>query len=109
MYTDVELIDAINEIKNGKHTIQNCEKLAAIYTVLDHLYPMPPVNVDRGYSYDNAVNTEIIGLYGDSDFLKLINGKSSKEVWLIVDELIDALHVLNPRLLSNFLDKIQDV
>ena len=109
MYTDVELIDAINEIKSGKHTIQNCEKLAAIYTVLDHLYPLPQMKEDRGYSNDSAVNAEVIGLYGDSDFLKLINGKPSKEVWLIVDELIDALHVLNPRLLSNFLDKIQDV
>ncbi len=109
MFTRAELIDAINEIEDGKHSIQNCERLAAIYTVLDHLYEDVPINNDsfrEGYSMDNNVESEI-GLYGKSEFLNIIAGKSSKEVWLLIDELIEALNVLNPRLSSNFLDKLR--
>lgn len=103
MFTQAELMDAIDELEKGKHSIQNCEKLAAIYTVLDHLYE--PV-YDRGYSGDNKIEPEI-GLYGKSEFLRTISGKPSKETWLLVDELIEALSVLNPRLQSNFLDKLR--
>lgn len=107
MFTQAELIDAINEIEGGKHTIQNCEKLAAIYTVLDHLYD-EEIPLNRGYSQDNKVETEI-GLYGKSEFLSMISGKPSRDVWLLVDELVEALRVLNPRLLSNFLNKVNEL
>lgn len=107
MYTEVELLDAINELNDGKHTIQNCEKLAAIYTVLDHLYGEKPI-MDVKYSNDNKIESEI-GLYGNSDFLKLVSGKPSRDVWLLIDELIEAISVLNPRLTNNFLDKLEEL
>ena len=103
MFTKAELIDAIDQIEQGKHSIQNCERLAAIYTVLDHLYgerlTMPQ------YSNDNKIESEI-GLYGESMFLRSIAGKSSKDVWLLMNELVDALLVLNPKLINNFMDKL---
>ncbi len=102
MYTEAELLDALNEIENGRHTIQNCEKMAAIYTLLDHMYaPMA-----SGYSGD--VDAEI-GLYGNSQFLRAVHGKPAKEVWLLLDELVEALAVLNPKLLANFLGKIEEL
>ena len=107
MFTEAELIDAINQLEGGKHSIQNCERLAAIYTVLDHLYE-PRIN--RGYSGDNKVDAEtLIGDYGDSEFFKAIKGKPSEEVWYLIDELIEALSVLNPRLLSNFFEKLDEL
>ena len=111
MFTRAELIDAINEISDGKHSIQNCERLAAIYTVLDHLYEDIPIknnSFKEGYSMDNNVENEI-GSYGKSEFLNIIAGKPSKEVWLLVNELVEALNVLNPRLSSNFLDKLREL
>lgn len=102
MFTRAELMDAINEIESGKHSIQNCERLAAIYTVLDHKY-QPEIS---GYSGDNKID-DVIGLYGKSEFLDLVSGKPSKEVWLLIDELIEALYVLNPKLLFNFLNKLR--
>lgn len=109
MFTQAELIDAINELESGRHSIQNCERLAAIYTVLDHLYtPKPDINFDGGYSGNNMVEAEV-GLYGKSEFLKAIAGKPARDVWLLIDELIEALSILNPKLLSNFLDKLNDL
>jgi len=103
MFTEAELVDAINQINEGKHSIQNCERLAAIYTVLDHLYGIqrPMVEV----SHDNKIESEV-GLYGKSEFLELIAGKPAKEAWLLMDELVEALQVLNPRLMNNFFEKL---
>ena len=104
MFTQAELEDAVNELINSKHSIQNCEKLAAVYTVLDHLYGEKPL-IDMGYSNDNKIESEV-GLYGRSEFLEAIAGKSPKDAWLLMDELIEALTVLNPRLISNFFEKL---
>ena len=107
MFTQAELEDAVNELMHGKHSIQNCEKLAAVYTVLDHLYGEKPI-MDFGYSNDNKIESEV-GQYGNSEFLKAIAGKSSKDAWLLMDELIEALTVLNPRLISNFYEKLNNI
>jgi len=106
MFTEAELIDAIEQIENGKHSIQNCERLAAIYTVLDHLYgeQKPMIEV----SHDNKVESEV-GLYGKTDFLKTVAGKSAKDAWLLMDELVEALFVLNPRLANNFFEKLNNL
>lgn len=105
MFTKAELIDAIAELESGKHSIQNCEKLASIYIVLDHLYGMP-VNVDAGYSRENRIDDDRIKRYGNSRFLTAIEGRQAKDVWPVIDELIEALSVLEPRLLSSFYEKL---
>ena len=80
MFTKYELLDGVNEIMEGKHTIQNCERLAAIYTVLDHLYPenaeKTALNVqNEGYSYDNKVLELISSGVNDTNFVNIGNNK----------------------------------
>ncbi len=107
MFTKVELLDAIDQLEDGKHSIQNCEKLAAIYTVFDHLYGEPKdMKADVGYSYSNE---PMIGDYGDSKLFKAVYGKPTREVWKLINELVEALSVLNPRLLSNFYMKLDEL
>lgn len=110
MFTKAELIDAINELEEGKHSIQNCEKLAAIYTVLDHLYPEEPkqeYTLDRGYSGESEEKAEIISDYGNTEFLSAISGRNAESVWLLMDELMTTLMVVNPRLYDSVMRKIQ--
>lgn len=107
MYTKAELISAIEELTEGKHTIQNCERLASVYTVLDHLYGAPSLS---GASHDSKIETEtIIGSYGNSQFLETVSGLPSEKVWPLIDELVEAINVLNPRLASSFLSKLHDL
>ena len=109
MLSKVELLSAIEELLDGKHTVQNCEKLASVYTVLDHLYPEDPVF--RGYSQDAAPDpmpSPTVGYYGDSEFLSAISGKAPDIVWPIVDELMDAVSVLNPNLYRSVLRRINE-
>jgi hypothetical protein len=100
MYNEAELLDAINELSDGRHTIQNCEKLAAIYTVLDHLGTSPP-------RYSNSAGG--VEQYGNSAFLRAVTGKDERKVFALLDELMDALQVLNPNLYQNFMLKLGDI
>ena len=108
-FSQEELIDGINQLTNGKHSVQNCEKLAAIYTVLDHLYPQgsqsstQPPDV-AGYSGDSEVSE--IGYYGDSDFLRIIADKKPEKVWMLVDELMSTVKVLYPKLYDNVIERL---
>jgi hypothetical protein len=104
MFTRAELEDAINELTDGRHTIQNCEKLAAIYTVLDHLYPAED-DFPRGYSGE-APRAETIPRYGDTEFLVAISGRDPRELWSLMDELMTTLAVINPRLYDGVMRKI---
>ena len=103
MFSQAELVDGINELLEGKHSVQNCEKLAAIYTVLDHLYPVE--RIPQGYSGDEG-KAESIPRYGESEFLGAISGKNPREMWLLMDELMETLAVINPRLYDGVMRKI---
>lgn len=100
MFTEVELLDAINELLNARHSVQNCEKLASVYTVLDHLYP-----TER----ENQMQETIIGKYGNTDFLSEVAGKPARDVWLLVDDLIETLAIINPKLFDNFINKLNEI
>lgn len=108
MISKLELMSGIEELINGKHTIQNCEKLACLYIVLDHLYPQESEDVvmDKGYSFDMPNN--VIGDYGDSEFAKLISGRTMDEVIPLIDDLVTTIQVLNPRLYSSFIRNLTE-
>lgn len=102
MYTQAELQDAIDQLHEGKHSIVNCEKLAAIYTVMDHLTP-----TNRGYSFDSETKaSQTIGYYGDSKFLQAVQGRNEAETWRLIDELMDTLSIINPRLYDSVMRRL---
>ena len=46
-------------------------------------------------------------VYGDSEFLQLISTKDIQEVIGIMDELMDALQVANPRVYNGVMRKLR--
>ena len=103
MFTKDQLLDAIDELEMSPSTYQNAEKLATFYSLYDHLYvrkqPMNLVETTREVTIDR---------YGDSDFLQAIDGKKSEDVWMVMDELMQTLQVLNPRLYQAMIDKLRE-
>jgi hypothetical protein len=93
MVSAKELKETISELHNAPVTLQNCDKLATLYTLYDYMYaenkPM--------HSYD-VVAVDVIGAYGDSDFLKTVSGKPLENTMILLDDLMAALKVLSPRL-----------
>lgn len=83
-------------------------KLASFYTILDHMY-----NKESGpdYSFAEPPKEEDytrpkIDSYSDSEFSQLVQGMYLDDVFPIIDELMDTLKVMNPRLYNGVMKKI---
>lgn len=116
MITEQDLQEAIAECEGQRKPGANtCMMLAAFYTIKDHLYPENmrsetyqsayPVYMDMGNNTENTDNT--VKYSSNSDFGQAITGKNSDEMWGIIDELMDALIAINPRLYDSVMRKIK--
>lgn len=110
MITEQDLKEAIAEcqgVKNPK--ADTCIKLAAFYTIYDHLYPQKQEEISM-YSYQAPPAEDIektIDYYSDTEFGQAIDGKDATEIWEIMDDLMSALQLLNPSLYANAMRKIK--
>ena len=105
-----DLLDAIAQPEKKPNDYHKCEKLATYYTLLAHLYPEEPQAEAheplRGYSFDQAPDN-VVGEYGESAFLSAMSGKDERFAWTLMDELMEALSILNPRLFESVMRKIE--
>ena len=46
---------------------------------------------------------------GDSEFLKAVDCRKADKVWKLMDELVEAVKILHPRMYTTFIDKVQDL
>ena len=46
---------------------------------------------------------------GDSEFLKAVYGRKADKAWKLIDELVEAVKILHPRMYTTFIDKVQDL
>lgn len=92
-----ELDRAILEHESRDTTYANCERLAWLYIVRDHItgyQPRQPVPVD---------------VDGESEFLRAVHGRDSVRVWVLIDELMDTIAVVNPRLYDAVIRRIEAI
>lgn len=104
-------IDIINgeiaDLENKTMTYAVAERLAWLYIIRDHccvgsatatvISSVEPVESSR-----LAIDYE-----SDTDFSRAINGKKQDEIWPIMDELMETIHVLVPRLYDGIMRKLQ--
>ena len=86
----------IAALEEEKPTYVSMQKLANLYIVRDHMILEPVKTVTQDY---------VTGV-SDSEFSKAISGKSVSEVMKIVDELMDTIMVVNPKLYDSVLRKL---
>lgn len=102
MFSKNELLDAIDDLEMAPATYQNAEKLATFYTLYDHLYvrevPKNLVEMTREVTIDR---------YGDTEFLKTIDGMNAEKAWKIIDELMSTLMALQRKLYDATIDKLE--
>lgn len=112
MITEHDLQEAIAECQGRRHPdAATCIKLAAFYTILDHVRGEPAATYSFAPSPQEGrsmVEDDEVGYYGESDFLLAVETKSMRRVMAIMDELMTALAVLNPKLYDSVLRKIDD-
>lgn len=112
MITEQDLKAAIAECEGARSPNANtCIKLASYYTILDKLKsgaegePTPSISRSEAmYSYSPGYLP-----YSNSEFSQVTEQKSIDQVFPIIDELMDALMVLNPKLYKSVIRKIEDL
>lgn len=109
MITEKDLIEAIAECQGQRNPNANtCIKLAAFYTILDHIREkQEELDPQPSYSYSAPPDLSVITYRGDSDFAEAINDMDTQEIWPIMDELMDTLSVVNPRLYRSVMRKVK--
>lgn len=112
MITEKDLQEAIAECQGVRNPNANtCVKLAAFYTILDHLQgrdPMPEAAPMPEYSFRDPPSETETEIYYDSgtEFSETINGRDPARVWPVIDELMTAVQVFNPRLYAATIRKL---
>lgn len=109
MISEKDLQEAIAECKGVRNPSANtCMKLAAYYTIKDHLFgdeqistQTTPKNIPSYSFADEPVN-----YIGESEFSQIIKGKNINDVLAVIDELMDTLNMINPRLYEGVMTKL---
>lgn len=108
MITEQDLREAIAECQGTRNPNANtCIKLAAYYTILNNLNENQVNKEIPTPTYSFASDYDIS--YSDSQFSQMAMDKGIKKVFPIIDEAMDALSVLNPKLYDSILRKISDL
>jgi hypothetical protein len=103
MFSKNEILDAIDDLEEAPATYQNAEKLATFYSLYDHLFvTKEPMNRIE------SIREVIIGKYGDSEFMRVIEGKKAEDVWSVMDELLQTIQMLQPRLYNATIEKLKE-
>lgn len=117
MITEKEVEQAIKECLREPVTGNKRAVLADLIIIQDYLFgeptraqeaqqPMPM----QSYSAPPVEQVEnYIQTNGDSEFLKAVDGRKADKVWKLMDELVDAVKILHPRMYMTFIDKVQDL
>ena len=117
MITEKEIEQAIKECMRDPITGNKRSVLADLIIIQDYLFgettqeqevqqPMPM----QSYSAPPIEQVETyIETNGDSEFLRAVYGRKADKVWKLIDELVEAVKILHPRMYTTFIDKVQDL
>lgn len=117
MITEKEVAQAIEECLREPVTGTKRAVLADLIIIQDYLFGEPTLAQEvtqpmqmQSYSAQPTEQVEtIIETNGDSEFLKAVDGRKADKVWKLIDELVEAVKILHPRMYTTFIDKVQDL
>ena len=111
MITEDKLLEAIAECWGEREPNANtCYKLAAYYTILNEIRRKQGAQEEVSYSYDSKPNDtgRVVSIQSESDFANAINGMSEDKAWLLMDELMGTLYVINQPFYNKVLRRISE-
>ena len=101
---------AISELERQESSESRYTLLAALYTCRNQMREsVQSAPRMAAYSEAAAPEVEVLGQYGDSEFLVAAAGKDPARVMAVIDDLLDALQVVNKRSYDNIMRKISQL
>ena len=102
---------AIHELENGESSESRYAMLAALYTCRKEMTSGTDQPQIAAYSRGAGpiAISETLDRYGDSDFLRAVEGKDPADAWELVDSLMDSLRMTNPRIYESYLRRMRSL
>lgn len=99
----------IARLEYGESSYPAYAKLATLYTIKNQMNKAEAKQQEPIQAYSLAASPEpaYTGRYGDSEFLREIEGQDQEDVFRIMDDLMDTLQVANPRVYNGVMRKIR--
>ena len=116
MIHEADLNEAIAEcIGKRNPDAQTCIKLAAFFIIKENMFPETREQIDQkvfipdhSYSFSNKEpETDIVEYESESEFGSAVHGLQNPLVWPLIDELVETIGVINPKLYEAFMHKIK--
>lgn len=114
MIREEDLQEAIAECLGERNpNASTCIKLAAFYTIRENLFPSDqkeePLPMRYSFSGVPADSGKVIEYDSETEFGQMVDGMEQDKLMPILDELMETISVLNPRLYNSVLNKIRDI
>ena len=107
MIREQDVREAIAEMQGQRNpNAQICIKLAAYYTILDHIAEPETEDARQDHVMSSYSGPDVIMYDGDSDFAGAVRGKDIADVLPVIDELMTTLQVVYPRLYNGVMAKL---
>lgn len=97
----------IARLEYGESSYPAYAKLATLYTIKNQMNRAEGKQQEPIQAYSMAAAPEPTGRYGDSEFLREIEGRDMEGVLQVMDDLMDTLQVANPRVYNGVMRKIR--
>lgn len=99
----------IARLEYGESSYPAYAKLATLYTIKNQMNRSEAKQQEprQAYSLAAAPESASTDRYGDSEFLREIEGRDQEDVFRIMDDLMDTLQVANPRVYNGVMRKIR--
>ena len=121
MLDKAEIRKEIARLEYEESSYPNYAKLADLYVIRDRMREDEQGSrSSRVHAYSGAhapavqaavpqtAATQMVGSYGDSDFLRAIAEKDPSKIWPIVDELMDTVLLVKRSVYDSVMRKISD-
>lgn len=106
MITERDLDAAIAECQGKRDPdAKTCMMLAAFYTIRREMFGEDN-KVEHLYSYAPAPDRNTIQIDSGSEFARAIDGRYQEDIFPVLDELMETLHIIQPRLYNAVMDKL---
>lgn len=118
MITEQDLQEAIAECQGVRNpNASTCMKLAAFLIIQKEMYGKKDEGLaqvyasvpTRGYSYDDdSPRGSVIEYESDTEFSNVVSGMNQEDVMSVMDELMETLQVVQPRIYASVLRKLKE-
>lgn len=100
---------AISELESEETSKYGYILLAALYTCRDHMLDEHPAQPQISAYSEAAPAEEKLGRYGDSEFLRAVEGLDPAEAWGVMDWHMNSVRVIGPRAYDSVMRKLTEL